>query len=353
MQVCCNFLPVGSFSLGALISDVPAPEVSVVVPTFNGAHRLVTLFEQLADQTFPESWEVVVSVDGSTDGTHDLLANWISRLPIVTVVSIETNGSSAALARGYAAATGTILIRCDDDLTPGPDFIARHASWHQGTQDVGVIGLTRNVYPPSRYARAYGISADERAREAGYCATNTRWRYWAANNSIRRGALDLVGGFDLRFTYGADSEFGWRLAESGVTIVIDPLLEVPHRGPALNVESRASRAFVSGASRRLFSEVHPGVDQVPLGNAKTIPKRLWRAAVRVIAGSARTQSSYRNIGRAIDATLAGTPVPIGRRMIALVVESAGLAGYRYGSTEMSTFAEQKQLELAAELQSNE
>jgi len=52
------------------------PELSVVIPTYNRREYLRACLESLARQTAsPEEFEVVVTVDGSTDGTIEMLAS--------------------------------------------------------------------------------------------------------------------------------------------------------------------------------------------------------------------------------------------------------------------------------------
>ena len=49
-----------------------APPLSVALASFNRRERLVQVLEGLADQTYPsERFEVVVVIDGSTDGTAE------------------------------------------------------------------------------------------------------------------------------------------------------------------------------------------------------------------------------------------------------------------------------------------
>ena len=52
---------------------MPAPAVSVVVPTRGGARRLPVLLEALAGQVLDEPWEVVVVLDGDVDGSRQLI----------------------------------------------------------------------------------------------------------------------------------------------------------------------------------------------------------------------------------------------------------------------------------------
>ena len=202
-----------------------APAASVIVPTHRGAHRLPVLLEALAGQVVEEPWEVVVVLDGVLDDSPRVLEQWRDRLDLHVVVHPEPLGLVDALNDGYAAARGRVLIRCDDDLTPASDMVRRHIAHHAVPGDLGVMGPTRDVFPDTPYASAYGRPATSRSLRAAYVRPpEERWVGWAAHNSVTRAVWARAGRFDPRFVYGQDSELGFRLAQEGVHLVVDPEL---------------------------------------------------------------------------------------------------------------------------------
>ena len=186
--------------------------VSVVVPSRGGRRRLETLLQCFEAQTEPR-FEVVVVIDGDVDDSAGLLRGRTTTVPLHVVTFPENRGRSAALNAGMAAARGRVLVRCDDDLEPKPDFVALHLEAHAGTdaRPLGVVGLYRNVFPDTPYARAYGRPADVRFREDAYRApADTTWRYWAGNVSVTRETADRVGAYDEGFR-----AYGWRTSTGG------------------------------------------------------------------------------------------------------------------------------------------
>lgn len=321
----------------------------MIVPTHRGAHRLPQLLEAFSRQDYDRTWELIVVVDGLFDTTVELLDAYRHRLPLVLLTHDKPRGIVAVMNDGINEARGRIVIRCDDDLAPGPSFLRLHMMHHSGQKPVGVIGPTRDVFPDSRYAKAYGTPANERALAAAYARpASYRWVGWAANNSVSRSMLLSVGGFDPRFVYGQDSELGYRLAANGLEIIVDPDLETIHRGPSTSVESRASRAFVSGASRRLFDSIHPlahPAPEIPSG----VKARVWESVVRGVAGALRTRESCAQAGKGIDRILGLVPVRLAARIISLLVEAAGRSGQRHGQADLSVYKSQKVIELSREL----
>jgi glycosyltransferase involved in cell wall biosynthesis len=94
------------------------PKVSVVIPTLNEARNLEHVFA-----AFPAGLHEVILVDGhSVDGTPDVAR----RLrPDVRVIEQTRKGKGNALACGFAAATGDIIVMIDADGSTDPAEIPR------------------------------------------------------------------------------------------------------------------------------------------------------------------------------------------------------------------------------------
>lgn len=325
------------------------PSASVVVPTHRGGHRLPVLLQALEAQDHDGPWELIIVLDGVLDDTPQLLARWADRLPLQVITLPTPSGVVTALNTGYAAATGDVVLRCDDDITPRPDWLRRHLVHHASGEDIGVVSATRDVLDDTPYARAYGRPANERALDAAYARGGAdTWISWAACNSVRRTSFERIGGFDPRFVYGQDSELGWRLYSTGTRIVVDPAVEVLHRGPTTTAAVRASRAWISGASMRVAHRTHPD-RPTPAATPAQGLGRVWAAGVTILAAALRSPLAAGRCGAAVDAALPRVPAVVGTRLVALVVESAGTAGRRRGGDDLSVHRDQKRVELSREL----
>jgi glycosyltransferase involved in cell wall biosynthesis len=92
--------------------------VSVVIPTINEARNLAHVLPRL-----PEGIDQVILVDGgSTDGTVEV-ARQIR--PEMAVIQQTRRGKGNALACGFAAATGDIIVMMDADGSTDPAEISR------------------------------------------------------------------------------------------------------------------------------------------------------------------------------------------------------------------------------------
>lgn len=306
---------------------MPPPVVSVVVPSRGGATRLPILLEALSEQQIDDPWEVLVVLDGDVDGSRAVVERYADRFPLEVIVFEDNQGRSAALNEGFAHARGDVLVRCDDDLVPSPDYLAGHAHAHAGGA-VGVVGLYRNVYPPTTYSRVYGTDWDTRFRADAYQVPPTdTWRYWAGNCSVTRATWDLIGPYDTAFrAYGfEDVDWGYRLSLAGIPVLLDPALETEHRIAATTTAGRAQRSFYSGAARHRFDEKHR------IAHPAAPSSGAWN---RLVAGVAHRLDERRavRLGTAVDRVATVLPTPLARKAVALVVEASSRAGHAHGST---------------------
>lgn len=103
--------------------------ISVIIPTFNGARKIVGLLKALEEQTLMAD-EVVVVIDGSTDETKAILESSTFNIKKLSVIVQDNKGRSIARNNGVKNASGELLIFFDDDMRPAPDCIAEHVEHH-------------------------------------------------------------------------------------------------------------------------------------------------------------------------------------------------------------------------------
>lgn len=297
---------------------------SVIIPSRGGSQRLPTLLSALAAQDDP-AWEAIIVIDGDVDDSASVVARYERQLPVRCIVFPENRGRVAALNAGFEAADGGVLIRCDDDMEPRPDYVAHHRRAHEG-ETCGVVGLPLNVCLPTPYWRAYGEHVDAEFRRQAYATPPERtWRYWGGNVSVSRSVHNEVGPYSTDFRgYGyEDVDYGYRLHRAGVPVRLVRQLETPHHMASVTTEIRTKRGIDSGAARRIFSGRH-GTEV--LGDPWDLEPSTWNLAVKALARGL-TPRRATTLARGIDHAAAFLPRPVSRKLIALVVESAGLAGY--------------------------
>lgn len=306
-------------------------KASIVIPSRGGRERLPRLLRALEAQTH-QDWEAIVVIDGDIDGSAEVVDRF-QHLPVRAIVLPENKGRVTALNTGFAAATGDVLIRADDDFEPSPGHVAAHVAAHQG-EACGAVGLPRNIAPDNAYMRAYGKDADEKFREYAYALPAAeRWRLWGGNVSVTRDTYEKVGGYDTSYKgYGwEDVDFGYRVHQLGLPIKLLPDAEVRHHMAAVTTKIRVSRAFDSGKARAHFDRLHADAS----GAAITRPRGLWN---RLVVGYSRILNRARSerLGAMVDHCLPALPGAIGRKLVAGHVEASALAGHSSAREQKAT-----------------
>ncbi len=93
---------------------MPSPEVSVIIPVFNGAEDLPSAIESALRQKNC-SVEVVVVNDGSTDNTAEIMARYEGRIVAVHQKNLGPDGLSRTRNNGVHVSTGQWVAFLDHD----------------------------------------------------------------------------------------------------------------------------------------------------------------------------------------------------------------------------------------------
>jgi len=104
------------------------PQYSIVVPIHNERESIVPLYTRLKEvmESHYPSFEIVYVDDSSGDGSSLLLEELAGVDPRVTVVQLRRNfGQTPALAAGFDAAQGDIIISLDGDQQHDPADIPK------------------------------------------------------------------------------------------------------------------------------------------------------------------------------------------------------------------------------------
>jgi glycosyltransferase involved in cell wall biosynthesis len=212
------------------------PTVSVVVPTYNRRDFLPrVLAPLLAD---PATREVVVVVDGSSDGSYELLNELATDEPRLRPFFIENSGQTAAQEAGLRQATSDVVLLLDDDVVPEPGLVTGHARHHAASERLVVIGYMPTRVDEKRTSSSIAslLYAQEYERAVQRYLDDPEGilqGLWMGNISLRREDCLRVGLFNPEYAsiaelYHVDRDFGLRCLKAGLTGVHDRSLRGTH-----------------------------------------------------------------------------------------------------------------------------
>jgi GT2 family glycosyltransferase/peptidoglycan/xylan/chitin deacetylase (PgdA/CDA1 family) len=258
------------------------PGVSIVIPTYRRRDVLVRMIKELDRQVYGE-FEVVVVVDGSTDGTSAALRHLALSFPLA-LIEQANSGAAAARNAGAAAATGELLLFLDDDMAAHPRLLVEHVQSHADGADIvlGHVPLHRES-PMTVLSKGVERWAERRReRLAAFSDGLPGVELLTGQMSISKTAFQSLGGFDVSFTRhglfgGEDRDFGVRAFRSDLRIVfneraisyqlyaVDPsdytrrsaeagraAVELKAKHPGLTHDFTAGRTFTTRPSRAFF-----------------------------------------------------------------------------------------------------
>jgi glycosyltransferase involved in cell wall biosynthesis len=193
-------------------SDANPPSITIVVPTYQRREMVVDTVRALSDLQYQGEFEILVVVDGSTDGTAAGLAELECAVPL-RVLQQENRGLAAARNRGAAGSRNEVLLFLDDDMKATPDLLEQHARCYGEGADA-VVGDCPPVIGPGAQLLS-GVLSDGRYREG---LRLTAFDIFGGHLSVKRSAFEQLGGFDERFNEGGkygdeDIDFGRRLLD--------------------------------------------------------------------------------------------------------------------------------------------
>ena len=273
------------------------PPLSVAIASYNRRERLAQVLTALGTQSYPaDRYEVVVILDGSTDGSAER-ARALDLPYELRLVEQENRGLAASRNRGWHESEAPVVVFLDDDIVPERDFVAAHASAHR---DPATPSVALGTCPPADLGQDL-ISLRMRHWWTDYYRRRSlpdhQWTYadfGDGNVSFRREVLLESGGWDEQFARETvrrqDWEFGIRLLRSGVHFIDCPDARgLHHFDPSFATALRNRR--VEGRSDVLLATKHPQVrGHLFLVTVLRMAAASRRSSLRLTARSPRAAS---------------------------------------------------------------
>jgi glycosyltransferase involved in cell wall biosynthesis len=242
------------------VQSKAAPNISVVVPTYNRAELLRATLASLTRQTITaDEFEVIVADDGSSDATYEVVESFSSRLHVAYYFQ-EDKGFRAAAARngGARLASSSILLFLDTGTVASPNLLYSHIKAHSSQpatkaiigyaygyrhwnplpglavaldqnnpEDVVRMHVGNPAFLDWRHDEFAEVESEINQREPSWML------FWSLNCSLQASDFWKVGGFDEQFCgWGPeDMELAYRIFLAGIPFEVSRdawVIEAPH-----------------------------------------------------------------------------------------------------------------------------
>jgi glycosyltransferase involved in cell wall biosynthesis len=230
--------------------------VSVIVPCYNAAATLAEQLDALSSQGWNGPWEVVVADNGSADGSVQVAASYVGRLPGLRILDASQHrGAAYARNEGVRAVRGEHLAFVDADDVVGGGWLAAIAGALERHEFVASrFDLSRlNRWAPS-HPQAVGL------QRAGYAPFLTH--AGACGLAVRRTWHERVGGFDEALPGLEDTDYCFRVQARGAELhfVPEAVVHVRERPSARGLFRQMNdRAYSATVLARRYAPTPNGI----------------------------------------------------------------------------------------------
>ena len=225
-----------------------SPTVSVIIAVYNGEARLGAKLENVLGQDYPQPIEVIVSSDGSDDGTV-AVAEAYSERGVRVVANAERGGKESAQAAAIEQAVGEVLVFTDLDARLEP-------------------GALRALVRPFADASVGAVSSEDVVEAEG--GENAYVRYEMALRRLETRAATLIGLSGSLFAVRSELARPW------------PTDLASDFRTALECARRGLRAVSEPAARARFGAVEA-------------PRDEWPRKVRTVRRGIAVMLAYRDL----------------------------------------------------------
>jgi len=189
-------------------------DISIVVPVYNEQDNVETLYTAIKTALLPLAclYEVIMVDDGSSDASYSVLSRLASDDACLKIIRLRRNfGQTAAMAAGFDASSGSVIIPMDGDLQNDPADIPRLVAkihdgydvvsgWRRDRKDTFITRKIPSLLANSLISRLTGVHLHD---------------YGCTLKAYRREVLDGINlyGEMHRFVPALASQFGAKVTE--------------------------------------------------------------------------------------------------------------------------------------------
>lgn len=198
------------------------PTVSVIVPAYNEMESIEKTLNSLMALAYPkEKLEIIVVNDGSTDGTQNIVEEFLHRKNQFKIILInqKNSGKATALNNGISRSGSEFVACLDADSMVRKDTLNEMVKYFY-EKDIAAVAPVMKVYNPKTMI--------QKLQSLEYILYTFLKDIFSSMNSIhvtpgpfsiyRKSAIQKIGGFDEK-SIVEDQEIGYRLQKNQYRIL--------------------------------------------------------------------------------------------------------------------------------------
>jgi glycosyltransferase involved in cell wall biosynthesis len=197
------------------------PELSVILPVFNGEDYILESIYSVLTQTF-SNFELIVINDGSTDKTAELISNL--KDPRLRLIHQDNRGLVYSLNLGLSLACGKYIARQDHDDIAFPTRFEKQVSYFKNHPECGLLGTRANIWVGNKTtSRQFLHPVDNLSLKFFLLFDNP---FVHSSVMFRREVLEQLDGYNSLYAHSAmeDYEFWTRISQKfGIANLSDVL----------------------------------------------------------------------------------------------------------------------------------
>jgi glycosyltransferase involved in cell wall biosynthesis len=250
------------------------PQVSVVLPVWDGEAFLAEAIESILGQTF-QSLELILVDDGSSDGSLRIAEEYAARDGRVRVLRQQERGGYArAINAGIHAARGQFIARMDGDDVAHADRLRQQVDYLQANP--GCVAVGSAIEAIDATGSSIGVTYFAAGHEK-IVSELLRGTTSLSHPTVvaRRDALIAAGGYDPKLYPSEDLALWLAMGELGhLANLRQPLLRYRRHEAAVGVRDRAAQMAMTVA---IVNPARLARGLEPLRNSLMSPGRVKRA----------------------------------------------------------------------------
>ena len=239
-------------------------DITIAIPTYNGATRLPAVLEKLRSQTGTEqiNWEILIIDNNSTDNTAELVKNyqqnWLDIVPLKYCLETE-QGAAFARKRAIKESESLLIGFLDDDTLPALDWVEKAYNFAKEHPQAGAFGSqihgVYEVEPPPNFERIKAFLAiTERGEQPLLYSPKNKLLPPSAGLVVRRDAwlncvphhCILTGRVQGSMLTSEDLEVLSYIQQSEWEIWYNPSMEIDHQIPKNRLEKDYLISLIRG-----------------------------------------------------------------------------------------------------------